>query len=92
MRRTITMNQSRYIEEVLKRFHIEDCKPVATPSDISTKLVKDMHPKSDVEAKSMAKVPYQEAVGLWIVCSSLEYGTLEYIGHLLIVSDSTSLC
>ena len=63
MRRTITMNQSRYIEEVLKRFHMEDCKPVATPLDISTKLVKDMDPKSDVEAKSMAKVPYQEAVG-----------------------------
>ena len=52
------MNQSRYIEEVLKRFHMEDCKPVATPLDISTKLVKDMDPKSDVEAKSMAKVPY----------------------------------
>jgi ribosomal protein L12E/L44/L45/RPP1/RPP2 len=25
--RTITMNQSKYIEEVLKRFNMEECKP-----------------------------------------------------------------
>jgi hypothetical protein len=36
---TITMNQSKYIEEVLKRFNME-CKPIGTPFDVNSKLLK----------------------------------------------------
>ena len=35
--RTITMNQSKYIEEVLKRFNMEECKPIGTPLDVNVK-------------------------------------------------------
>jgi hypothetical protein len=31
--RTITLNQAKYMEEVLKRFGMEDCKPIGTPLD-----------------------------------------------------------
>ncbi len=39
---TITMSQSKYIEEVLKRFNMEECKPIGTPLDVNSKLLKLM--------------------------------------------------
>ena len=38
--RIITMHQKSYIEEVLKRFGMEDCKPISTPLDVKAQLVK----------------------------------------------------
>ncbi len=38
--RTITMSQSKYTEEVLKRFNMEECKPIGTPLDVNSKLLK----------------------------------------------------
>jgi hypothetical protein len=34
--RTITMSQSKYIEEVLKHFNMEECKPIGTPLDVNS--------------------------------------------------------
>jgi len=39
---TITMSQSKYIEEVLKQFNMEGCKPIGIPFDMHLKLVKLM--------------------------------------------------
>ncbi len=36
---TITMSQRKYIEEVLKRFNMEECKPIGTPLDVNSKLL-----------------------------------------------------
>ena len=38
--RTISMNQTKYVMDVLKRFGMEDCKPVVTPLDVNCKVVK----------------------------------------------------
>jgi hypothetical protein len=40
--RIITMNKRSYIEEVLKRFDMEDCKPVKILFDVNSKMLK--HP------------------------------------------------
>jgi hypothetical protein len=61
--RTITMSQGKYVMDVLKRFGMEDCKPVATPLDANSKLVKLSEEEYAAEAKSMAEVPYKQAVG-----------------------------
>jgi hypothetical protein len=37
---TINISQSKYIEEVLKRFNMEECKPIGTPLDVNSKLLK----------------------------------------------------
>ena len=37
---TITMNQRSYIEEVLKRFSMENCKPIGTLFDVNSKVLK----------------------------------------------------
>jgi hypothetical protein len=38
--RTITMNQMTYVEEVLKHFNMEECKPIGTPFNVNSNLLK----------------------------------------------------
>lgn len=59
----IFIDQSKYINAILAKFNMSDCKPVATPFDSNQKLSSDMSPKTEIEVQEMAKVPYQEAVG-----------------------------
>ncbi|KAG6615786.1 Integrase catalytic core protein [Phytophthora cinnamomi] len=53
---SVTLSQARYINDILERFGMQDCKPAASPVDISMKLV-----SSDAMAKLDA--PFREAVG-----------------------------
>lgn len=59
----IGLDQEAYIESVLTRFMMQDSKPTATPMNTAVKLTKEMSPQTEEEAKQMAAVPYQEAVG-----------------------------
>ena len=61
--KSITMSQAKYVEEVLKRFGMEDCKPIATPLDTKVKLEKLSMEEYDADASRMASVPYKSAVG-----------------------------
>ncbi|OWZ10008.1 Copia protein [Phytophthora megakarya] len=53
---SVTLSQARYINDILERFGMQDCKPAASPVDISMKLV-----SSDATTKMDA--PFREAVG-----------------------------
>lgn len=59
----IWFDQQQYIEEILTRFHMDDCNPVASPIDINQKLSSESCAKTDLERKEMVDVPYQAAVG-----------------------------
>ena len=61
--RTIRISQAKYIEDVLRKFNMHDCKAIGTPLDANTRLSKSMSPKSHEEADEMKGVPYQSAVG-----------------------------
>ena len=53
---SVTMCQRRYVDDILKRFGMDDCKAVASPVDMSSRLV-----SSDAAIKVNA--PFCEAVG-----------------------------
>uniref|UniRef100_H3H220 Reverse transcriptase Ty1/copia-type domain-containing protein n=1 Tax=Phytophthora ramorum TaxID=164328 RepID=H3H220_PHYRM len=53
---SVTMCQRRYVDDILKRFAMDECKAVVSPVDMSTRLV-----LSDAAAKVNA--PFREAVG-----------------------------
>jgi hypothetical protein len=62
----VTLCQRRYIDDILKRFGMEDSKSVTSPVDISMKMVQ-------VENQVPAtKVPYREAVGalMHLMCAT----------------------
>jgi hypothetical protein len=62
-RREIYLNQQQYIENVLERYNMSQCKPVSTPMDTSVKLSKSHAAVTDTEKREMSAVPYQSAVG-----------------------------
>jgi hypothetical protein len=47
----IFISQTKYIREMLKRFGMEDCKPVITPMQTSCKLRKDDDSKYTYQRK-----------------------------------------
>ena len=51
-----TMCQRRYVDDILKRFGMDECKAMASPMDVSSQLI-----SSDVATKVNA--PFREAVG-----------------------------
>ena len=57
----VTMHQWGYINEVLVRFGMSECKPVATRVDPGTKLT-----KNEVQSCEDLKLPYRELVGAFI--------------------------
>ncbi|GJW05674.1 retrovirus-related pol polyprotein from transposon TNT 1-94 [Tanacetum coccineum] len=62
----IFFNQSKYIKEMLKKFGLEDSKPMKTPMSSDTKLTKDE------ECESVDSTKYQGMIGslLYLTASS----------------------
>lgn len=57
------LNQNSYIEDMLKKFNMDQCNPISTPIDINQKITKNMCPTTEDEINEMKTIPYQEAVG-----------------------------
>ncbi|GJW62859.1 retrovirus-related pol polyprotein from transposon TNT 1-94 [Tanacetum coccineum] len=55
----IFFNQSKYIKKMLKKFGLEDSKPMKTPMSFDTKLTKDE------EYESVDSTKYRGMIGLW---------------------------
>lgn len=49
------MSQKKYIKDILKKFSMQDAKPVATPMETALKLKKEEHPDSNL--------PYRNLIG-----------------------------
>nr|GEU97715.1 retrovirus-related Pol polyprotein from transposon TNT 1-94 [Tanacetum cinerariifolium] len=64
----IFFNQSKYIKEMLKKFGLEDSKPMKTPKSSNTKLTKDK------ECKSLDSTKYRGMIGslLYLTTSRLD--------------------
>ncbi|GAA0165642.1 hypothetical protein LIER_20989 [Lithospermum erythrorhizon] len=59
----IWLSQKSYFNKILRRFNLEDCKPISTPLPINFKLSSSMCPCNEVERKEMSRLPYASAVG-----------------------------
>ena len=53
---SVTMCQRRYVDDILKRFGMDDCKAVPSPVDMSSRLVSS-------NAATKVSAPFREAVG-----------------------------
>uniref|UniRef100_A0AAV1U9M7 Reverse transcriptase Ty1/copia-type domain-containing protein n=1 Tax=Peronospora matthiolae TaxID=2874970 RepID=A0AAV1U9M7_9STRA len=53
---SVTLCQRRYVDDILKRFGMDDCKAVAGPVDMSSRLVSS-------DAATKVDAPFREAVG-----------------------------
>jgi hypothetical protein len=73
----IFISQTKYIREMLKRFGMEDCKPITTPMQTNCKLSKDDHPKYTDQRK------YRSMIGnLLYVTTSRPY-VMHVVGQVV---------
>ena len=57
------LSQKNYIDKVLKRFGMQDCRPGDTPVVKGDKFCLKQCPKGSLEIQEMQKIPYASAVG-----------------------------
>ena len=53
---SVTMCQRRYVDDILKRFDMNECKAAISPADASSRLISS-------SASTKTNVPFREAVG-----------------------------
>ena len=61
--RVIRLSQQKFVEEILRRFNMDQCNSVTTPIDIGHRLNSGQAPQSKEEEVSMVSIPYRQAVG-----------------------------
>ncbi|CAH9131081.1 unnamed protein product [Cuscuta epithymum] len=61
--RKLFLSQEEYVERVIKRFNMDNAKPVGTPLANHFKLSKESCPSSEKEKEMMKAVPYSSVVG-----------------------------
>jgi hypothetical protein len=62
-KRKLLLNHRKYVEKILQRFNMKECKPVKVPILVGAKLSTDQCPKTNEEEEGMSCVPYVSAVG-----------------------------
>ena len=62
-RSILGLSQKTYIEKVLERYGMKDCKPGDTSVAKGDKFSLSQCPKNDLQVKEMQKIPYASAVG-----------------------------
>ena len=71
----LSLSQKRYIEKVLRRFNMQNAKPVTTPLAAHFRLSSTLCPQLDEEVDYMSRVPYSSVVCSLMyamVCSLLD--------------------
>jgi hypothetical protein len=69
------LNQRTFVETILQRFNMKECKPIKVPIPIGVKLSADQCPKTHEEEEDMSRVPYVSEVGILMyamVCTRLD--------------------
>jgi hypothetical protein len=72
----IFISQTKYIREMLKRFGMEDCKPVITPMQTSCKLSEDDDSKSTNERK------YRSMIGSLLYVKTSRLDVMQAVGQV----------
>lgn len=79
----LKLSQTRYANDLLKKFGMFDCKSVATPIESNTKVSKEDGPKSEQETREMEDKPYRELVGGLIYLANATRPDLSFAASVL---------
>jgi hypothetical protein len=62
--RNLWLEQTKYIETILKCFNLKDCKPMKVPIPMGARLIAKKCPRTHEEIDDMEHVPYASVVGI----------------------------
>lgn len=79
----ISIDQSQYINEMLNKFGMTDCKGVSTPMDPNQKICKEMSPKSEQEREEMKSTPYRQLIGSLLFAAQISRPDISYAVNVL---------
>jgi hypothetical protein len=65
-KRKLWLNKIKYVETILHRFNMQECKLVKVPIHVGVKLFVDQCPKTHEEEEDMSHVPYASAIGVFM--------------------------
>ncbi|GJU87742.1 retrovirus-related pol polyprotein from transposon TNT 1-94 [Tanacetum coccineum] len=86
----IFFNQSKYIKEMLKKFGLEDSKPIKTPMSTETKLTRDE------EGESVDNTKYRGMIGLWYPkgpeIETIVYADSDHAGDYVDRKSTSGVC
>nr|GEY84068.1 retrovirus-related Pol polyprotein from transposon TNT 1-94 [Tanacetum cinerariifolium] len=86
----IFFNQSKYIKEMLKKFGLEDSKPIKTPMASETKLTRDE------DGEPIDDTKYRGMIGLWYLkgtgVETIVYSDSDYAGDYDDRKSTISIC
>ena len=77
------LSQKGYIQKILERFGMQNCRPHDTPISKGDKFSLQQCPKCDIESKFMENVPYASAVGSLMYAQVCTRPDLAYIVGML---------
>ena len=77
------LSQKGYIEKVLQRFGMQNCKPHDTPVSKGDKFSLKQCPRNDFESKFMQNIPYASVVGSLMYAQVCTRPDLAYIVGML---------
>lgn len=69
--RTLKLSQQRYVQDLLEKYNMTDCKTHETPYNKSVVLSKSMCPTTDEEKQAMAEKPYRSLIGAVLHLSNM---------------------
>jgi hypothetical protein len=72
----IFISQTKYIKEMLKKFGMEDCKPVSTPMVTGCKL------RKDDESKEADQRLYRSMIGILLYVTTSRPDVMQAVGHV----------
>ena len=77
------LSQKSYIEKILKRFCMHDCKPSDTPVAKGDKFSLNQCPKNNFEIQEMQQIPYALAIGSLMYAQVCTRPDIAYIVGML---------
>ncbi|XP_050229335.2 beta-galactosidase 15-like [Mercurialis annua] len=77
------LSQKGYIEKVLQRFGMQNCRPHDTPVSKGDKFSLKQCPKNELESKFMEGIPYASAVGSLMYAQVCTHPDLAFIVGML---------
>jgi hypothetical protein len=73
------LSQEKYVNDVLKKFNMDICKPISTLMQPKIKLLKEMPLEFDVKKKEMSKIPYSNVFGSLMYCMVCTKPNISYV-------------
>jgi hypothetical protein len=77
--RTILLGQQTYIDDIVKRFGLEDARPLLTPMEPGADLTPGAPHVSPIKLTARERSSYREMIGALLYCSSVTRADVAYV-------------